>query len=553
VAETAQLPVAAPNLAPVATAVPASGASLASWTRLPPRQTLTLAVVIAGALAAAIGAWMWAQTPDFRVLYSNLSDRDGGAIISALGPLNVPYKVGEGGTVILVPAAQVHETRLRLASQGLPKGSVVGYELVDNQKFGATQFQEQMNFQRGLEGELARSIQSLSAVQSARVHLALPKQSVFLRDQQQPTASVLLTLHAGRQLDRAQVSGIAHLVASSVPELAIDRVSIIDQSGALLSQRRDGTDNGLDPAQLGYVKQVEQSTIQRITDILEPIVGRSNVRVAVTADIDFTRNESVAESFKPNQDPKVAALRTSQTSQSQSTGSAATGGVPGALTNQPPAAGTTQIDGKPATGGTSVVSNASGPSSTRKDETVAYEVDKKIEHTRAQIGGVRRMTAAVVVNYRRSTDEKGKVSTAALSEKEMGEINSLVREAMGYSKDRGDSVNVVNAAFNEPERETVVELPLWKQPENISLAKEVGKYLLFAALIGYLWFGVVRPMLRAAAERAAVEPMLPLPAPESTAASAALSVDQLQRARQLARDDPKVVANVVKGWVSRDE
>ena len=524
---------------------------LASWTRLPPRQTLTLAVVIAGALAAAIGAWLWAQTPDYRVLYSNLSDRDGGAIIAALGPLNVPYKVGEGGTVILVPAAQVHETRLRLASQGLPKGSIVGYELVDNQKFGATQFQEQMNFQRGLEGELARSIQSLSAVQSARVHLALPKQSVFLRDQQQPTASVLLTLHAGRTLDNAQVNGIAHLVASSVPELTIDRVSIVDQNGSLLSQRRDGTDNGLDPAQLGYVKQVEQATIQRITDILEPIVGRSNVRVQVTADIDFTRNESVAESFKPNQDPKVATLRTQQTSQSQTTGSASTGGVPGALTNQPPAAGVAQIDGKPAAATATVTGNA--PSSTRKDETVAYEVDKKIEHTRAQVGGLRRMTAAVVVNFRRTVDDKGKASSAALSEKEMGEINALVREAMGYSKDRGDSVNVVNAAFNEPEREAVVELPFYKQPDNIALAKEIGKYALFVALIAYLWFGVVRPMLRAAAARAAAEPMLPLPAPESPAQVAAASFDQLQRARQLARDDPKVVANVVKGWVNRDE
>ena len=549
-AETAQLPAPAPNLAPVATAS-ATAVPLATWTRLPPRQTLTLAVVVAGAIAAAIGAWLWAQTPDYRVLYSNLSDRDGGAIIAALGPLNIPYKVGEGGTVILVPATQVHETRLRLASQGLPKGSVVGYELVDNQKFGATQFQEQMNFQRGLEGELARSIQSLSAVQSARVHLALPKQSVFLRDQQQPTASVLLTLHAGRTLDRAQVSGIAHLVASSVPELALDRVSIVDQSGALLSQRRDGTDTGLDPAQLGYVKQVEQATIQRITDILEPIVGRNNVRVQVTADIDFTRNESVAESFKPNQDPKVATLRTQQTSQSQTTGSAATGGVPGALTNQPPAAGVAQIDGK--TAGAQVASNTSAPSSTRKDETVAFEVDKKIEHTRAQVGGLRRMTAAVVVNHRRSTDEKGKVSTAALSEKEMGEINALVREAMGYSKERGDSVNVVNAAFNEPEREAIVELPFYKQPDNIALAKEIGKYALFVALIGYLWFGVVRPMLRAAAARAAAEPMLPLAAPETPAATAAASFDQLQRARALARDDPKVVANVVKGWVSRDE
>ena len=531
---------------------PSAGATLATWTQLPPRQTLTLVVVIAAALAAAIGAWLWAQTPDYRVLYSNLSDRDGGAIIAALGPLNVPYKVGEGGTVILVPAAQVHETRLRLASQGLPKGSIVGYELVDNQKFGATQFQEQMNFQRGLEGELARSIQSLSAVQSARVHLALPKQSVFLREAQQPTASVLLTMHAGRTLDNAQVNGIAHLVASSVPELTIDHVSIVDQNGSLLSQRRDATDNGLDPAQLGYVKQVEQATIQRITDILEPMVGRANVRVAVTADIDFTRNESVAESFKPNQDPKTAALRTQQSSQSQTTGSASTGGVPGALTNQPPAAGVAQIDGKPATQVSA--SNSSAPSSTRKDETIAYEVDKKIEHTRAQVGGLRRMTAAVVVNHRRqAADAGGKVTTAPLSDKEMEQINALVREAMGFSKERGDSVNVVNAAFNEPEREAVVELPLWKQPETQSMAKEIGKYVLFAALVAYLFFGVVRPMLRAAAARVEAIAPLPLPAPEAPGASAAATFDQLQRARQLARDDPKVVANVVKGWVSRDE
>ena len=552
-AEPAQLPAAVPNLAPALVPADARGVPLATWTRLPARQTLTLVVVIAAALAAAIGAWMWAQTPDYRVLYSNLSDRDGGAIIAALGPMNVPYKVGDGGGVILVPAAQVHETRLRLASQGLPKGSVVGYELVDNQKFGATQFQEQMNFQRGLEGELARSIQSLSAVQSARVHLALPKQSVFLRDQQQPTASVLLTLHAGRTLDRAQVSGIAHLVASSVPELALDRVSIVDQNGTLLSQRRDGTDNGLDPAQLGYVKQVEQATIQRITDILEPIVGRSNVRVQVTADIDFTRNESVAESFKPNQDPKSATLRTSQTSQQQQSGSAATGGVPGALTNQPPAAGVAVIDGKQP--GAQVASSTSAPSSTRKDETLAYEVDKKIEHTRAQVGGVRRMTAAVVVNHRRSAPDKdGKTTLSPLPDKEMEQINALVREAMGFNKERGDSVNVVNAAFNEPVVEPVAELPLWKQPENIALGKEAGKYLLFAALIAYLYFGVVRPMLRQAAQRLPAEApdVAALPAPDVPVPALGAPGDPLQRARQMAREDPKVVANVVKGWVNRE-
>ena len=549
---SAQLPVVSHPQAAVAAGSPSSGAVLTSWTRLPARQSLTLLLVVALAIAAAVGAWLWAQTPDYRVLYSNLSDRDGGAIIAALGPMNVPYKVGDGGGIVLVPANQVHETRLRLASQGLPKGSVVGYELVDNQKFGATQFQEQMNFQRGLEGELARSIQSLAAVQSARVHLAFPKQSVFLRDAQQPTASVLLTLHQGRTLDQGQVSGIAHLVASSVPELALDRVSIVDQNGALLSQRRDGTDNGLDPAQLGYVKQVEQATIQRITDILEPIVGRSNVRVQVTADIDFTRSESMAESFKPNQDPKVAALRTQQSSQTQTTGSAATGGVPGALTNQPPAAGVAQVDGKPSSAAAQQPqATPAPPSSSRKDETIAYEVDKKIEHTRGQIGGLRRMTAAVVINHRR-TQEAGKSTSAPLSEKEMGEINALVREAMGYSKERGDSVNVVNAAFNEPIVEAPVELPLWKQPDNIALAKEIGRYALFAIVIAYLFFGVVRPMLRQAAERVAAMPMPALAAPEPTAPAPG-GPDPLQRARQLARDDPKIVANVVKGWVSRDE
>jgi flagellar M-ring protein FliF len=309
-------------------------------------------------------------------------------------------------------------------------------------------------------------------------------------------------------------------------------------------------DNGLDPAQLGYVKQVEQATIQRITDILEPIVGRNNVRVQVTADIDFTRNESVAESFKPNQDPKVATLRSQQTSQQQTTGSASTGGVPGALTNQPPAAGVAQIDAKAANATTA--SNSTAPSSTRKDETVAYEVDKKIEHTRAQVGGLRRVTAAVVVNYRR-TQENGKTVSAPLAEKEMEQINALVREAMGYSKERGDSLNVVNAAFNEPVVEPAAELPMWKQPENLSLAKEIGKYILFAALVAYLFFGVVRPMLRQAAARVAELPALPMPMPEAPGAAQAASLDQLQRARALARDDPKVVANVVKGWVNRDE
>ena len=540
-------------------AVTGSGSLLGSLPRMSPRQILAVMVGSATLIAVAVGAWIWTQSPDYRVLYSGLSDRDGGAVISALNQMNVPYRFAEGGGALLVPADKVHDARLRLASQGLPKGSVVGFELVDNQKFGATQFQEQINYQRGLEGELARSIQSLSAVSAARVHLAIPKPSVFLREQQGPSASVLVSLHAGRQLDRSQVTGIINLVASSVPELAPTSVSVLDQSGNLLSRNGAGADHGgLDPSQLSYIKQIETETIRRITDILEPIVGVGNSRVQVTADVDFQRVESVAETFKPNQDPKVAAVRTQQLSSSQSSGSAAGAqGIPGALSNQPPAGGTVAPDGKTPAAATAGTGSAGGTGSLRKDENIAYEVDKTIQHTRANAGGIKRLTAAIVVNHRRQVDKDGKATTAPLSEKDMGEINALVREAMGYSKERGDSINIVNTAFNEPEKLAVAETPFYRQPDNIQMAKDAGKYLLFALLIGYLYFGVLKPMLNKAIE--SVPAPEPVPALPGVGEAALLGGpppgqgDALQAARRLAREDPKIVANVVKSWVTKDE
>jgi flagellar M-ring protein FliF len=540
-------------------AVTGSGSLLGSLPRMSPRQILAVMVGSATLIAVAVGAWIWTQSPDYRVLYSGLSDRDGGAVISALNQMNVPYRFAEGGGALLVPADKVHDARLRLASQGLPKGSVVGFELVDNQKFGATQFQEQINYQRGLEGELARSIQSLSAVSAARVHLAIPKPSVFLREQQGPSASVLVSLHAGRQLDRSQVTGIINLVASSVPELAPTSVSVLDQSGNLLSRNGAGADHGgLDPSQLSYITQIETETIRRITDILEPIVGVGNSRVQVTADVDFQRVESVAETFKPNQDPKVAAVRTQQLSSSQSSGSAAGAqGIPGALSNQPPAGGTVAPDGKTPAAATAGTGSAGGTGSLRKDENIAYEVDKTIQHTRANAGGIKRLTAAIVVNHRRQVDKDGKATTAPLSEKDMGEINALVREAMGYSKERGDSINIVNTAFNEPEKLAVAETPFYRQPDNIQMAKDAGKYLLFALLIGYLYFGVLKPMLNKAIE--SVPAPEPVPALPGVGEAALLGGpppgqgDALQAARRLAREDPKIVANVVKSWVTKDE
>ncbi|HWU98464.1 MAG TPA: flagellar basal-body MS-ring/collar protein FliF, partial [Oxalicibacterium sp.] len=297
----------------------------------------------AAVISVMIGLVLWSQKPEYRVLFSNFSDRDGGAIVSSLQAANIPYKFAEGGGAILVPADKVHEVRLKLAAEGLPKGGNVGFELMENQKLGISQFLEQVNFQRALEGELARSIQSIAAVQAARVHLAIPKSSVFVRDQQKPTASVLLNLHSGRILDQQQVSAIVHLVASSVPELSPKNVTIVDQAGNLLSENsKPAGTNTLDPSQLKYVQELQQNIVKRIESIISPIVGPNNVRAEATADVDFSTSEQAAEIYKPNQVPNSATVRSQQTSES-SNGGTAVGGVPGALTNQPAPAATAPL------------------------------------------------------------------------------------------------------------------------------------------------------------------------------------------------------------------
>jgi flagellar M-ring protein FliF len=528
---------------------------------LPNQQKLGLMLAVAAIVALVAGLWMWGQTPDYRVLYSNLSDRDGGSIIASLQQMNVPYKFAEGGGALLLPANQVHEVRLRLASQGLPRGSLAGFELMENQKLGVSQFLEQVNYQRAQEGELARSIQSLAAVQGARVHLAMAKPSVFAREQQKPGASVLLNLYPGKTLDAAQVSAIVHLVSSSVPDMPVKNVTVVDQQGNLLSANNEGTGNApLDPSQLKYIQQIEQSYVKRIEAILAPITGASNVRAQVAADVDFSQSENVAEIHKPNQNPTNAAVRSQQSTEATSSGQGA-GGVPGALSNQPPAPASAPVNapaGAPADGGNPV---AAAPVNSRKDSTVNYEVDKTIRHTRQQVGSIKRLSVAVVVNHRKTTDSAGKTSFKPLAEAEMQQINGLVKEAMGFNQERGDSLNVANSAFTVGEAEAVLpEIPFWKRPETFILAKEVGKHLLIAAVVLYLLLGVLRPLLKnlaQARDRAALIPALEGGggmAVESAGQQAALGYEhKLQLAKQLARQDPKVVANVVKNWVSGDE
>jgi len=522
----------------------------------------------AGVIAIVSAAWLWSASPSYSILFTNLSDRDGGAVIGQLSQMNVPYRNADGGT-ILVPADKVHEARLKLASQGLPKGSVVGFELLESQKFGLTQFQEQLNYQRALEGELARSIQSLAPVAGARVHLALPKNSGFLRDHQAPTASVLLQLHPGKTLDRAQVAGIVHLVASSVPELTTKNVSVVDQHGTLLASQSEG-EGSLDGEQLDYVSQIEASTIKRIEDILEPIVGRGNVRAQVTADVDFSNVDQMDESYKPNQSADKAAVRSQSSTENSQTGSAGAQGVPGALSNQPPVPPTAPINGQASA--PSPAPAAPG-SSNHHEQMTNFEVDKNVRHTKTGSGEIRRLTAAVVVNNKPAAASPGAAAAPAAaaaaaapatagvavaaaastpwSAKEMENIQALVREAMGFSEKRGDSLNVVNAPFSQLELASVEPTPMWQQPEAIALSKEVGKAVLFLMLTLIVVFGVVRPALKAIGSQPAL--LAAEPSTPAIEVSASQKMDAqgspMDQMRQIARSDPATVANVVKAWV----
>jgi flagellar M-ring protein FliF len=550
---------------------------------LPQTPAIRTAMLSAGAaliIAIMVGVWLWSQQPDYRVLLSNFNDRDGGAIVTALQQMNVPYKYSDGGNAILVPANQVYDTRLKLATQGLPKGGNVGFELMENQKLGVSQFLEQVNFQRALEGELARSVQAISAVQAARVHLAIPKSSVFVREQQKPTASVLLNLYPGRILDQPQVSAIVHLVASSVPELSAKDITIVDQNGNLLSDTSKSGSNNLDPSQLKYVQELQDNLVKRIESIVAPIVGASNVKAQATADVDFSSTEQAAESYRPNQSADSAAIRSQQTSESYNK-TANASGIPGALTNQPPVPSTAPISTSGAA--LSQATAASNAGLTQKDATVNYELDKTIRYTQQQMGGLKRLSVAVVLNYKREVDKNGKASSRPLTDEEKNQITDLVRETMGFSKERGDSLNVVNSPFAATESEPIVEEPMWKQVGSSLLTKETLKYLAAAAVLLYLFFAYLRPMLykimgkeekdraaklekekqlqlekeaeeqarREEEEAAIVE--LSTEATEATAKPLSAYELDLEMAKEMAKTNPKIVANVIKAWMSGNE
>jgi flagellar M-ring protein FliF len=537
---------------------------------LPAVRKMTLAAIVAASIALIVGLYLWGSATEYKVLFSNLSERDAGAVTATLQTMNVPYQTEANGT-LLVPASQVYDLRFKLAAQGIPKGGAVGFELMDSPKLGMTQFQEQLAFQRGLEGELARTIQSLAPVESARVHLAIPKPSVFIRDKQSPSASVLVNLHPGRALDPGQVQSIVHLVSSSVPELSPNSVTVVDQAGNLLTAKNDGQSlRGLNASQLEYTKAMEAYFVQRIEAIVAPIVGAGNVKAEVRADLDFSEDEATSESYRPNPTPDAQSIRSQQTVEDVNNAGTQAQGVPGALTNQPPGPATAPVTAPPgANAGPNAAATAGqGGNSSRKENTVNFELDKTIRHVKASQGRIKRLSVAVVVNHRTARDNEGKAGKPTpLSAQEMTQINSLVREAMGFSQPRGDTVNVVNAAFTEARVE--VDVPLWKDPGNVALAKDMLKNLIIFGLAFYLVFGVLRPMLRdlvkppEAAEEGALagegavggvpgEGGVVYGPDGKPIELADTYAEILAKVREFAKAEPKVTSDIIKEWMAKE-
>ena len=561
-AESKQVAVVKQESLPARTTL--SAASLRSLAD--PSSIFPLLIGVAAFLAIVSAAVLWASGPTYQVLYSNLSDADGGTIISELEQRQIPYQISEGGKAILVPSEEVHKLRLQLAEQGLPKGGKVGFELLDTQAFGVSQFAEQVNFQRGLEGELARSMEALGPVAAARVHLAMAKPSVFINQRQPAKASVVLNLHPGKSLSESQVSAIVHMVASSVPDLTTDNVSVVDQRGELLSQA--DTKSGLNTTQLKYIAQVEQAYQNRVNNILTPLLGENAYRVQVTADIDFSSYEQTSENYKPNQTPDSSAIRSTQSSTNFSGDEATARGIPGALSNVAPNWAPSPIEGEASDGETG--GDGSGNTTLRKDNVVNYEVDRSVIHTKRQMGITERLSVAVVVDHTTTTDEEGNVSSVALPQEELDQITRLVQRAVGFNAERGDQVEVINSPFSEVPEVVIEETPWWKTTLFINTVITALKYLLAGIGILMAYRILVKPVM---------QKHLSSPSPSAAMAGGGMLgledggdgsaegadgnpfkrsdksktyMQQVNELKKMSNEDPRLIALIARNWMKDD-
>lgn len=526
-------------------------------------------LILAGLAAAiAVGLWLftWSQAPNYAPLYSGLDDKDSSDVADALRSSAIPFKLDPATGAVTVPADQIHAARLRLASQGLPGGSRAGMEMIEGEQgFGVSQFVETARYQSALETELARTISTLRPVKSARVHLAMPKVSAFTRQRDPASASVVLELNSGRTLEENQVAAIVHMVASSIPDMSSERVTVIDQSGRLLSNQDATSDEAISARQFQQVRRLENTMVQRIQDLLQPLTGPGRVSAQVAVDMDFTASEEAREVYGA-EPQKVRSEQVSETG----AGAAAPApqGVPGAVPNTPP--------------GPAPANNAGNNTGTlaSRSSTRNYELDRTVSHTVQPGGQVRRVTVAVLVDNvpavaapppadaaAADADAVTAATTRALTPEELTRIEALIKEAVGFSADRGDSVSVMNAPFVRPEGETALpDIPLWQQP----WVRDVLRLVLGALAVLALIFAVLRPAMRqlvTPVETVAIHqetnPMLTgssqdfqAPNPNTPALPVALRPsnyeEKLLTARATATQDPRMVAQLVKGWVGAD-
>ncbi|MDT8407140.1 MAG: flagellar basal-body MS-ring/collar protein FliF [Methylococcales bacterium] len=551
--------------------------------QLPINRQLGLMLGFAISVAIAVAIVLWSQQESYSLLFAGLPEQDTSQIITILDEKGIPYKVDPGSGAIMVPNGQQRDIRLQLAGQGLPQSSASGYELLDKDSgFGTTDKMEQMRFQRALEGEIAQTVKTIQSIKSARVLLALPKQSVFMRKQKDPSASVLVDLYPGRVLEPAQIEAIVHLVASSVPLLAPGNVTVVDQRGRLLNAKQPSEGLGLSSKQFEYKTQLEDHLMGRIENILSPLVGATGLRTQVSAEVDFSARESTQEQFNPD----LPALRSEQVDESAST-EGAVQGVPGALSNQPPPAG---VAPEVAVGGEG--QNETRTLNTNKSATRNYELDKTITHVKRQPGQLSRLSVAVVVDYRGVPGDDGNISKQPYSLEELNRFENLVKQAVGFQAARGDMVTVTSAPFQKPE--AIAELPdppLWEQPWVLDLSKQAAAVLVLLFLV----FGVLRPTMRglvarteeerkaaqlalAKAEAEAMGGVVRLdengipyavPADQTDAGGDALALTQgtedlllleapqsyekrLEYVQKLIDEDPLLVSQIIKTWVNQD-
>jgi len=541
---------------------------------LPALRQIGLMVGLAASVALGVAVVLWSQQPSYTLLYANLGSKDAGQVIDALQKSAIGFKVDETTGAVMVETGKVQSARMELAKDGLPEGNAMGFEMLQKEQgFGTSQFIETARYQRALESELSRTISTLRNIKSARVHLAIPKRSVFLRERSDPSASVLVDLYSGRSLDEEQIAAIVHLVSSSVPHLKPANITVVDQRGELLSS--GGSDDGMAPtsSQFSYNRKLELTYAERIRQLLEPIIGAGRVRASVNADLDFTVTERTQETYNPD----LPALRSEQVSEDRSTAGAGASGVPGALSNQPPEdAVLQQPGGAAATGqGAGAQGTTSGvlPVNNSKSSTRNYELDKTISHTKLASGDIRRLSIAVVIDDKQELDDNDELVSKPWSDEELNGFTGLIKDAVGFNLQRGDTLNVINSTFiSQPEAEALPEPALMEQPWVWDVARQAAGALGLLIVV----FGVLKPVMRSLAEKGArnmqAGAMVPAAA---TAGEPGVGEDQLslsganpqqaqlaapqmgyeqhlESAKSVVGEDPKRVAQVVKNWVGED-